>query len=86
MNYCIDLILGIAFCIYIFFHFPDSRLSVLKGSHFYFCFLTLVKTENKKVLCQCIKVPEKTQSLDSCRFTNLLNESLRCHEGSFLKE
>ena len=30
MNYCIDLILGKAFCIFIFFHFPDSRLSVLK--------------------------------------------------------
>ena len=38
MNYCIDLILGKAFCIFIFFHFPDSRLSVLKGSHFYFAF------------------------------------------------
>ena len=46
MNYCIDLILGKAFCIFIFFHFPDSRLSVLKGFHFYFCFLTWVKTEN----------------------------------------
>ena len=47
MNYCIDLILGKAFCIFIFFHFPDSRLSVLKGFHFYFCFLTWVKTENR---------------------------------------
>ena len=46
MNYCIDLILGKAFCIFIFFHFPDSRLSVLKGFHLYFCFLTWVKTEN----------------------------------------
>ena len=46
MNYCIDLILGNAFCTFIFFHFPDSRLSVWKGFHFYFCFLTWVKTEN----------------------------------------
>ena len=46
MNCCIDLILGKAFCIFIFFHFPDSRLSVLKGFHLYFCFLTWVKTEN----------------------------------------
>ena len=46
MNYCIDLILGKGFCIFIFFHFPYSRLSVLKGFHFYFSFLTWVKTEN----------------------------------------
>ena len=26
MKYCTDLILGKAFCIVIFFHFPDSRL------------------------------------------------------------
>ena len=38
MNYCIDLILDKAFCIFIYFHFPDSRLSVLKGSHLYFAF------------------------------------------------
>ena len=36
MNHCIDLILGKAFCIFIFFHFPDSRLSILNGLHFYF--------------------------------------------------
>ena len=46
MNYCIDLILSKAFCIFIFFHFLDSRLSVLKGFHFYFCFLMWMKTEN----------------------------------------
>ena len=46
MNYCIDLILGKAFWIFIFFHFPDSRLFVLTDFHFYFCFLTWVKTEN----------------------------------------
>ena len=46
-NYCIDLILGKAFCIFIFFRFPDCRLSVLKGFRFCFCFLTWVKTENR---------------------------------------
>ena len=28
-----DLILGKAFCIFIFFHFPDSGLSVSTGLH-----------------------------------------------------
>ena len=28
--------LGEAFCVFIFFHFPDSGLSVLNGLHFYF--------------------------------------------------
>ena len=28
-----DLTLGEAFCIFIFFHFPDSGLSVLTGLH-----------------------------------------------------
>ena len=46
MNCRIELILGKAFCLFIFFNFPDSRLSVLKGFHFYFCILTWVKTEN----------------------------------------
>ena len=36
MKYCTDLILGKDFCIFIFFHFPDSRLAVLKDFHFYF--------------------------------------------------
>ena len=30
MKYCTDLILVKAFCIFIFFYFPDSRLSVLR--------------------------------------------------------
>ena len=34
MKYCTDPILGKASCIFIFFYFPDSRLSVLKGFHF----------------------------------------------------
>ena len=33
---CTNLILGKAFRIFIFIHFPDSRLSVLSGLHFYF--------------------------------------------------
>ena len=49
MNYCIDMILGKAFCLFIFFHFPDSRVSVLKGFHFYFCFLTWVKILNWRI-------------------------------------
>ena len=36
MNYCTDLIVGKAFCKFIFFHFPDAELSVLTGLHFYF--------------------------------------------------
>ena len=36
MNYHTDLILGEAFFTFIFFHFPDSELSVLTGLHFYF--------------------------------------------------
>ena len=33
MKYLTDLILGEAFCIFIFFHFPDSGLSVFNGLH-----------------------------------------------------
>ena len=36
LKYCTDLIFGKTFCIFIFFHFPDSRRSVLNGLHFYF--------------------------------------------------
>ena len=36
MKHRTDLSLGEAFCIFIFFHFPDSGLSVLNGMHFYF--------------------------------------------------
>ena len=36
MKYYADLILGKASCIFIFFHFLDSRPSVLNGLHFYF--------------------------------------------------
>ena len=37
MKYCTDLILGKAFGMFVFFHFQDSKLSVLKGLQFYFC-------------------------------------------------
>ena len=37
MKYRRDLILGEAFCIFIFFYFLDSRLFVLNGLLFYFC-------------------------------------------------
>ena len=35
MKYFTDLILGKGFCIFIFFHFPESSPSVLNGLHFY---------------------------------------------------
>ena len=35
-KYRTDLILGEAICLLIFFHFPDSGLSVLNGLHFCF--------------------------------------------------
>ena len=36
MKYHTDLVVGEAFCIFIFFHFPNSGLSVLNGLHFIF--------------------------------------------------
>ena len=36
MNIRTDLILGEAFCIFTFFHFQDSGLSVLTSLNFYF--------------------------------------------------
>ena len=42
---CTDLILGKALSVFMFFYFPDSRLSVLNGLHSYFHGVT-VKTEN----------------------------------------
>ena len=52
MNYGTDLILAEAFCIFIFFHFPDSALSVLTGLHFTFDGVT-VKTENTLIVHIC---------------------------------
>ena len=42
-----DLILGEAFCIFIFFYFLDSGLSVLNGLQFYF---RLRDSENRELL------------------------------------
>ena len=50
MKYYTDLILGKAFCIFILFHFPDSRLSVLKGFHFYFNGVTVKTTNSSRQL------------------------------------
>ena len=46
MKYCTDLVVGEAFCIFIFFHFPDSGLFALNGLHFYF-YSKSVKTEDE---------------------------------------
>ena len=45
MNYRTDLILGKDFCLFIFFHFPDSVLSLLTGLHFYFSWRDTENTE-----------------------------------------
>ena len=45
MKYRTDLILGETFCIFIFFYFLDSGLSVLNGLQFFFDSVTM-KTEN----------------------------------------
>ena len=42
-----DLILGEAFCIFIFFYFLDSGLSVLNGLQFYF---RLRDSENREFI------------------------------------
>ena len=47
MKYRTDLILGEAFCIFIFFYFLDSGLSVLNGCNFIFDCVT-VKTPHRK--------------------------------------
>ena len=46
MKHRTNLILGEAFCIFIFFYFPDSGLSVFNGLQFYSLIVT-VKTVNK---------------------------------------
>ena len=45
MNYRTDLILGKAFCIFIFFHFPDYEPPVLTGLHFHFWWRDKENTE-----------------------------------------
>ena len=46
MKHRTDLILGEAFCIFTFFYFPHSGLSVLNGLQFY-SLIVKVKTVNK---------------------------------------
>ena len=46
MKHLTDLILGEAFCKFLFFYFPDSGLSVLNDLQFYSLIVT-VKTVNK---------------------------------------
>ena len=53
MKYRTDLILGEAFCLFIFFYFLDSGLSVLNGLQFYFW---LRYSENPQLT---IKIDEK---------------------------
>ena len=70
MNYWIDLILGKAFCIFIFFHVPDSRLSVLKK--FPFLFLLSHVSENWELQSyhfeKCIK-SDKNNTIDKNKNT-----------------
>ena len=49
MKYRTNLILGEAFCTFIFFHFPDSELSLLNGLHFYFSGRDSENRENDKI-------------------------------------
>ena len=48
MNYRTDLILGEAFGIFIFSHFPDPGLFVLTGLHFYFSWRDSENTEYRR--------------------------------------
>ena len=58
MKYRTDLILGKAFCIFIFFYFLDSGLSVLNGLQFYFWLRTNdVKLTNLQCLCEVCHFP-----------------------------
>ena len=45
MNYRTDLILGKAFCIFIFFHFPDYEPPYEPGLHFHFWWRDKENTE-----------------------------------------
>ena len=61
MKYRTDLILGEAFCLFIFFYFLDSGLSVLNGLQFYFW---LRDSENRelKAICAWLSCFEKNSS------------------------
>ena len=64
---------GIAFLFFHIWQFPGPFL--LQG---------LFSSLSIKRCYACIKVPEKSQSSDSCGFTNLLYYSLKCHDGDLL--
>ena len=61
MKYRRDLILGEAFCIFIFFHFPDSGLSLLNDLLLIFDGVT-VKTEKRNMRrnTQITGIPKST--------------------------
>ena len=66
MKYRTDLILGEAFCLFIFFYFLDSGLSVLNGLQFYFW---LRDSEN----LQLIQMWWNAQTLEKYRLPHLPN-------------
>ena len=51
IKYSTDLILGEAFCIFIFFYFLDSGLSVLNGLQFYFWLRDSENPQTTSVFC-----------------------------------
>ena len=68
MKYRTDLILGEAFCLFIFFYFLDSGLSVLNGLQFYFW---LRDSENQEYTVvyyrdKCFAIESKLQIKCGC--------------------
>ena len=66
MKYRTDLILGEAFCIFIFFYFLDSGLSVLNGLQFYF---RLRDSENRELVW--------TEGLNAYKYVRFQTKPLR---------
>ena len=73
MKYLTDLILGEAFCIFIFFHFPDSGLSVLSGLYFYSFFdgVILKKT--------CLTAKLRSKSRSQIQIYPFLYKTIHCN-------
>ena len=73
-----DLILGEAFCIFIFFYFLDSGLSVLNGLQFYF---RLRDSENREYVLELTVGFESNHNNNAVRkkeiYLNLINEMSR---------
>ena len=63
MKYRTDLILGEAFCIFIFFYFLDSGLSVLNGLQFYFWLRDSENPKYRKSRIWEMKKDKDTKSL-----------------------